>query len=46
MNLVMTQTTPRTVNSLQNPDNWKNKIFTQSDANVTNNPEKVLRCPN
>ena len=33
----------RTGKSPQNMDNPKNKDFTQSDANVTNNPEKIVR---
>ena len=32
--------------SLQNPDNSKNNNFTESDDNVTNNPEKIVRRPN
>ena len=42
MNLVMIQTTSletKTGKSLQNPYNPTNIIFTQSDANVTNNRE-------
>ena len=36
----------RTRNSLQDPDNPTNKIFTQSDANVTNNTQKIGRISN
>ena len=32
--------------SLQNPDNLTNNNFTESDDNVTNNPEKIVRSPN
>ena len=45
----MIQTTSfetRTRKSLQNPDNPTNNNFTQSDANVTNNSEKIVRSPN
>ena len=41
----MIQTTTletRTGKSLQNPENMTNNNFTQSDANVTNNPKKQL----
>ena len=36
----------RTGKSLQNPDNPTNNNFTQSDDNVTNNSEKIVRSPN
>ena len=36
----------RTGKSLQNLDNITNNNFTQSDVNVTNNPENVVRYPN
>ena len=35
----------RTKKSLRSPDNPTNKNFTWSDANVTNNPKNVIRCP-
>ena len=46
---VMIQTTfleTRTGKSLRNPEDSKNNNFTQSDANVTNNSEKIVRSPN
>ena len=45
----MIQTTSletRTGNSIQNSDNPTNNNFTQSDAKVTNNPEKIVKGPN
>ena len=36
----------RTGKSLQNTDNPENNNLTQSDANVTNNSEKIVRSPN
>ena len=42
LNFVMIQKTSlekRTGKSLKNPENPTNSNFTQSDANVTNNPE-------
>ena len=45
----MIQTTSletRTVNSIQNTDNPTNKNLAKSDANVTNNSEKIVRSPN
>ena len=49
LNFVMTQTTSletRAGKSLQNTDNPTNNNFTQSDANVINNSEKLVRIPN
>ena len=49
LNLVMIQKTSletRTVKSLRNPDNPTTNNFTQYDANVTNNPKKIVRSPN
>ena len=49
LNYVMIQTTSLesiTGKSLQNPENSTYTNFTQSDANATNNSEKVVRCPN
>ena len=45
----MIQTTSletRTGESLWNPDDPTNKVFAQSDANVTNNPKNVVICLN
>ena len=49
LNFLMIQTTmleTRTINSLQNPDNPTSNNFTQSDDNVTNNPENEIICLN
>ena len=45
----MIQTTSletRNGKSLQNPDNPTNNNYTQSDANTTNKPRKLVRSPN
>ena len=36
----------RTGKVLQSPDIPSNKNFTQSDANITNNFEEIVRSPN
>ena len=36
----------RTGKSPQNTDNTTNNNFTQSDYNITNNSEKIVRSPN
>ena len=49
LNFVMIQKTSsetRTEKSLRNPENLTNINFSQSDANVTNNPNNVVRFPN
>ena len=49
LNFFMIQTTSlktRTRKSLLNPDNPTNNNFTKYDANVTNNPKKIVRSPN
>ena len=49
LNFIIIQTTlleTRTRKLLQNPDNPTNNNFTQSDAYVTNNPEKIVRILN